>query len=119
MKKPISPKVHGIIDYGFAVAQLLAPPLLGLTGVAKKLAYAEAANTFAFNSLSDHPTAIRRSFSFNPVHKVLDIANLAGLLVLPKITGADKQPPAKRFFAGIFLSGCIHVLLTDYDGDTE
>ena len=115
MKKPISPA----IDYGFAAALLLAPSLLKLKGAAKTLAYAEAANTAAFNALSDHPVAIRRTFSFNPVHKMLDIANLFGFLVLPKITGAGKQPAARRFFAGILVAACIHVLLTDYNGDTE
>ena len=49
----------------------------------------------------------------------MDIANLAGFVVLPHLTGAAKQPKARRFFAGILLAGIVHVLLTDYQGDKD
>lgn len=35
-RKPIGPKLHGAIDYGFFTIQTLAPGLFGLEGTALK-----------------------------------------------------------------------------------
>jgi hypothetical protein len=116
MKKPIGPKAHGILDYGFTAVLLLAPLLLKFKRPAKRFAYGEAAKTLLFNGLSKTGVGIQPVIPFNPAHKALDIITLAGFLVLPRITGASRQPAAKRFFQGILAAGIIHVLLTDYKG---
>jgi hypothetical protein len=114
--KPISPAAHGAIDYAFAAAHLLAPSLLGLKGPARSLCYIFGLKVLALNALSDHPLALNRAIPM-PTHKKLETSLLPGLVILPAVTGAWRQPAAGAFFLGSLLVGLTNYLLTDYQAN--
>lgn len=113
MKKPIGPKAHGAIDYGFVTMQALAPSLFGLRGSAKSLCYAFAGAQGVLNAFTDQPLAVRRLVPFR-VHGQLETPFVPALLLLPWVTGALKQRKARRYFVSFFVVALANYLLTDY-----
>lgn len=99
--KPIGPKAHGAIDYGFVTLQTLAPTLFDLKGVARTLCYAFAGTQGLLNIFTDHPLALKRMVPFR-VHGELETPFVPALLVLPWITGALRQRNARRYFFSFF-----------------
>ena len=112
-KKPIGPWAHGAIDYGFATLNALAPTLFGLEGSAKTLCYAFAGSQGLLNTFTDHPLGLKRLVPFW-VHGALETPYVPALIILPSVTGAFKQPKAKRYFFSFFGIALANYLLTDY-----
>lgn len=113
-RTPIGPRAHGVIDYGFVAVQALAPTVFGLDGAARALCYGFAATQGVLNALTDHPVALERLVPFR-VHGQLETPFVPALLLLPWITGALRQPNARRYFASFFAIALMNYLLTDYD----
>jgi len=111
--KPIGPKAHGFIDYGFVTLQALAPILFGLKGPAKTLCYSFAAAQGLLNAFTDQPWALKRVVPFR-VHGQLETPFVPALLVLPWLRGALKQPRAQHYFVSFFMVALANYLLTDY-----
>jgi hypothetical protein len=112
-RKPIGPTAHGAIDYGFVTLQTLAPGLFRLKGPARTLCYAFAATQGVINVFSDHPLAVKRVIPFR-LHGQLETPFVPALLVLPWVTGALRQPNARRYFFSFFSIALANYLLTDY-----
>ena len=105
-KKPISPKTHAAIDYGFLGLMLAGPSLLGLSGSAKTLAYAFGGVDGGLTALTDQPLALKRLLPFR-THGTIELASVPAIVALPLLTGALKQPKARAFFgaaAGMVLA---------------
>lgn len=115
MKKPITPTVHGLLDYGFATALLTAPLIMKMGKKATRISYMLGAGTVAYSVFTDYPVAVNRSIPMR-VHKKLDIANLAALVAIPILTGTVKQKKAAGLFAALLVAGISNVLFTDWDG---
>jgi hypothetical protein len=111
--KPIGPKAHGAIDYGFVTLQALAPSLFGLKGPAQVLYYPFAGMQGVLNALTDHPLGLKRVVPLR-VHGQLETPFVPALLVLPWVTGALKQRNARRYFLSFFGIAAANYLLTDY-----
>lgn len=111
--KPIGPKAHGAIDYGFVTLQALAPSLFGLKGPSRMLCYAFAGTQGVINALTDHPLGLKRVITFR-VHGQLETPFVPALLVLPWVTGALKQRNARRYFLSFFGITVANYFLTDY-----
>jgi hypothetical protein len=116
--KPISPKAHGAIDYGFLAANLLAPSLLGLKGPAKALSYMFGGMQGGLNALTDQPLAIKPLVPFRP-HGTVELSSGPLFVLLPWITGALKDPRARNYFLAL---GAVLVTvynLTDWEADPD
>lgn len=111
--KPIGPKAHGAIDYGFLTLQTLAPSLFGLKGNAKTLCYVFGGAQGLLNLFTDHPLALKRLVPLR-VHGQLETPFVPALLVLPWMMGAFKQRNARRYFVSFFGIALVNYLLTDY-----
>lgn len=114
--KPIGPTAHGAIDYGFVTVQTLAPRLFGLAGPARTLCYAFAATRGALNALTDHPLGLKRVVPLR-VHGQCETPFVPALLLFPWLTGALKQPRARRYFLSFFCVVLANYLLTDYNAN--
>ena len=112
-RKPIGPRAHGAIDYGFVTLQALAPSLFGLTGVARLLCYVFAAKQGVLNALTDHPLGIKRIVALR-VHGQLETPFVPSLILIPWATGALKQRNARYYFLSFFVIALANYLLTDY-----
>ena len=111
--KPIGPTAHGAIDYGFVTLQSLAPTLFSLKGPAKTLCYGFALSQGILNTFTDHPLGLKRMIPLR-VHGQLETPFVPALLLLPLVTGALKQPNARRYFLSFFAIALTNYLLTDY-----
>lgn len=116
--KPISPKMHGIIDYTFAAGLLILPPLLGLNKKAKNLYKIMAAEMLLYSSLTDYPAGLTPLIPYETHHK-LDIVNVAGMAGDTFFKGIRKQKRAIIFHIAATTLALATVLLTDWQATPE
>ncbi len=116
-RKPISPDMHGLIDYGFGVLNTVGPAALGLTGSARTAPAVAAVVQGTLNALSNQRYAAKRIVPFR-AHGKLEAAGVPALLVASIVTEAWKQPKAPVFYAGQFLALGTVYTLTDWNGQT-
>lgn len=112
--KPIDPTAHIAIDYGFIAAEFMAPNLLEMEGVERKICYTFGAMAAAIVLLSDNRLALKRVIPMR-VHGQLDTPFVPVLLLIPWVAGAMRRPKARRYFVSFFLAAAINYLLTDYN----
>ena len=113
MKKPVSPKAHGIIDYVFSGIQLAGPFLLRLNPATKKTYTALSTGFTLVNALTDTKVGVKRLIPFQ-VHQKADMGFLAGLSLLSLVSFIRNDRKARLFHLA-FLGGALaHYLLTNY-----
>ena len=112
--KPISPKIHGLIDYAFAVALFAVPKLIGSKKKTRVLYKIIAGEVFLYGAISKHPNAMYPIIPFG-LHKKIDIGNLTGLALLSAYKGIYKHQPTLTFHAGMIILGITTVLLTNWN----
>ena len=95
--KPIKPRAHGVIDYGFLAMNLAAPSLLGLKGAAKKLCYLFGGVQGGLNAMTDQPLALKRLVPFR-THGTVELLSGPAFVALPWLTGALRDPRARNYF---------------------
>ena len=115
MAKPISPRVHGILDYSTIAATAAAPKLFGFPRNAAIAAYALAGGYLALSALTRYPTAMKPGVPLR-AHQVTDIA-LGGLLpTLPWMLGFSDNRRARNFFLALTgITGAV-TALTQWQG---
>ena len=114
--KPISPKMHGIIDYAFAAILVLVPPVLNLNRKARKLYKLLGANVMVYSALTDYPAGIIPVISYQQ-HEKIDYANIGEFAVETLYNGIRKDKRALAFHIGITTLAVITVMLTNWDAD--
>ncbi len=65
--KPISPRIHGYLDYATVLLFLASPTLIGLTGAASMAAYALAGVHAILTLITDFPLGAAKLLAF-PYH---------------------------------------------------
>jgi hypothetical protein len=117
-KKPISPKMHGVIDYAFATGLLVLPSLLGLNKKAKNLYKVMAAEMFLYSSLTDYPAGIASLIPYE-THRKIDVANIAGMAADTLYKPIRKQKRAMLFHVIATTAALTTFLLTDWKDESE
>lgn len=116
--KPISPKVHGIIDYGFVAALLVLPHVLKLHKKAKKLYAVNAANTLLYSAFTDYPVALKHIIPFS-LHRKMDMENVKALALATLYRPLHRNKRALYFHIGIIAAAILTISLTDWEADTK
>lgn len=114
MQKPISPRVHGVLDYATVAATLAAPTLLRFPGSAARAAYALAGGYAALSAFTDYPLSVRRAVPFR-AHGLAEGAVGAVLPVLPRVLGFSRHRGARGFFLGLTALTAVVAALTDWE----
>ena len=112
--KPITPKMHGIMDYSLAATLLLAPPALGLNKKATNIYRGLAANLMSYNAMTDYSVGIKPVISLQ-THKKVDYANLALFAIAGLLKPVRKEKKALAFHAGVIAMAAANIFLTDWD----
>ncbi len=111
----ISPRLHGYLDYVTVVVFLLAPTLIGLTGLPAQLAYALAGIHLVMTLLTDFPLGVAKLIPF-PMHGWIERA-VGPLLVLASfLPGFATDTTAQVFYLVMGVVIIAVGLLTDYQG---
>jgi hypothetical protein len=112
-RKPISPAIHGLVDYGFALALATVPGLIGCNKKTVALYRGIALEVFLYGAATKHPLALIPMIPMK-VHKIIDIANLSSLTLFTGYKGVRRNPRAKAFNMGMVALGLTSVLLTQW-----
>lgn len=115
--KPVTPKLHAIIDYVFSGIQMAAPLLLGLNRKAATTYGALGAGFLAINALTDTPAGLKHFLSFKK-HQKADQSFLAGLSLLSFANYIRRDKRARNFHLGFLAAAIAHYILTDYNAHT-
>ncbi len=109
--KVITPSIHAYLDYLTVAIFVVAPPVLGLTGLAELIAYALALVHLALTLVTDSELSVIRAIAL-PLHGWVERIVGPVLVVLPFVLGF--QGTARIFYVAIGLVIIAVGLLTDY-----
>jgi len=114
MRKPISPKLHGMLDYATSAATALLPLLMPLPRRAARTAEAWAAAYTALSALTDYPLALRRRVPFQ-MHGAVDRALGLVMPALPWILGFARNRRGRNVFLALAGVTIVVTALTDWN----
>ncbi|TDH24546.1 hypothetical protein EXU57_14480 [Segetibacter sp. 3557_3] len=118
MNKPVTPAIHGIVDYVFSGIQIAGPAALGLDANARNV-YMVLGGTFGIiNALTDTPAAIKPVLSMK-THQKTDAAFLLGLAALSFAGFVRKHRKTRTFHLAFLATAVTNYVLTDYNADTK
>lgn len=118
MRRPISPDMHGVLDYSTVLLTAAAPKLFGFSDRAAKTCAALAGGYLALSALTDYDLSVRRLVPF-PVHGAVEAMESLMLPFLPRLLGFDRDKGARSFLMGLAALGVATALLTDWKGNTH
>ena len=112
-RKPISPLMHGIIDYVFSFALLSAPSLIMLNKKAQRLYTINAFGVILYSAFTKYPPSVKQIIPLR-LHKKIDCASLALIAFETCCKEIRKDKRAITFSAVMVTAGIVAVLLTDW-----
>ena len=112
---PISPRVHGVLDYATVAAVAAAPMLLDLPDNAARLCYGLAAGYLGLSMLTDYPLAAKRAIPFKG-HGLAEGAIGAALPAMPWALGFADNKRARNLVFGLTAMTAVVAALTDWGG---
>jgi hypothetical protein len=113
--KILTPLYHGYLDYGVVLIFLLAPTVLGLSGIPAIIAYTLAVVHLALTLATDFPLGRIRLVPLK-IHGFIELIVSIALLLLPWILQFSNVPIARNFY--VVMGGLIFAvwLITAYSG---
>ena len=111
--KPISPIVHGYLDYLTVAVFLLAPSLLGFEGLPAMLSWMLAGVHLALTLVTDFPLGWRRWLPFS-IHGWIERVVGPTLVLIAFLPGFSGAASAFAFYALMGLAIIAVGWLTDY-----
>ena len=114
LPKPISPRLHSVIDYGFAAGNLALPSLLGLSTRAKGMFALFGAVQGALNALTVQPFAVDQVVPFR-MHGLIEKSSAPIYFGVPLLLGLHKEPRARMFWLALGVALIAVYNLTDWD----
>jgi hypothetical protein len=116
MRKPISPRVHGMIDYGTVAAVAAAPAVFDMPPRARNLFEGLAGGYGGLSSVTKYPLSLKRIVPFK-AHGAAELAIGAVLPALPWILGFAQNRAARNLCFGLTALTLVVAALTDWDQD--
>ena len=113
MSKPVSARVHGVLDYATVAAFLNAPMVFGFHGTPAAIAYWLAGIHLLMTGCTDFPVGFFMWIPFK-VHGVIELLAGIFILVAPWIFGFAQDAAARNFFVGMAIVLLVVIALTDY-----
>ena len=113
MTKPVSARVHGVLDYATVAAFLNAPMVFGFHGTPAAIAYWLAGVHLLMTGCTDFPVGFFMWIPFK-VHGVIELLAGIFMLVAPWSFGFAQDAAARNFFVAMAIILLVVVALTDY-----
>jgi len=112
-RKPTSPDMHVLADYGVVALNVVAPFIFNFIEPARNAAWILAGTVLLLNGMTDNRFGLVKVIPFR-VHGLIELPFLAVILVLPWLMGAFQQDVAMYYFITLFVIATVHFLLTDW-----
>ena len=113
MRKPISPLLHGVLDYATTVATAAAPKMLGFPEPAAQLCYGLAGSYGSLSAVTDYPLAVKRVVPFKAHGATEAVIGLA-LPATPWLLGFAQHRAARNWMLGLTALTFVVAALTDW-----
>ncbi|HEX2570482.1 MAG TPA: hypothetical protein VH877_13070 [Polyangia bacterium] len=113
--KILSPRLHGYLDYLTVLIFVLAPTLLGLTGVPAMLAYTLAGVHLAMTLLTNFPMGLVKLVPM-PLHGWVERVVGPTLIAIPFLLGFSGDTKALSFYIAMGATIIVVGVVTDYQG---
>jgi hypothetical protein len=118
MRKPITPFMHGMLDYTTVATVAAAPRLMRLSGRASATCYALAGGYAMLSMMTDYPLAAKRAIPFK-AHGIAEGAVGALLPALPFLLDFASQRRARNLCFALAGVTAVVSALTDWDKKSE
>jgi hypothetical protein len=112
--KPISPRLHSLIDYGFAAGNLLLPTLLRTSGKSRALFAAFGLTQGTLNAITVQPIAVDQVVPFR-IHGLIEKNSAPIYFGVPLLLGLHREPKARAFWLTVGAALVTVYNLTDWD----
>ena len=113
MKKPISPRLHGVLDYATVAATAAAPTMLRFPSSAARLCYSLAGGYGGLSAVTDYPLSLTRAVPFK-AHGAAELAVGLALPALPWALGFARHRAARNYCLGLTALTFVVAALTDW-----
>jgi SPW repeat-containing protein len=111
--KPISARVHGVLDYATVVGFLNAPMVFDFHGTPASILYWLAGIHLLMTGCTDFPLGFFKYIPFK-IHGAIELVAGVFIVVAPWIYGFADNGAARNFFLAIAIVIFVVVALTDY-----
>ena len=118
MKKPISPRTHGIIDYATVLTVAAAPKMFDMPDNAARLCYALAGGYLALSMVTEYPLSAAPMVPFK-AHGAAEAAIGLALPAMPWALGFSDHKRATGFFFALTAFTAVVATLTDWDASPQ
>ena len=116
MQKPITPRVHGMIDYSTSAMIAAAPAMLNLPKPATALFTTLAATYTGISAFTNYPLSVKRAIPFK-AHGAAELVSALALPALPWVLGFAKHRTARNLCFGLAALTVTVAALTDWDAE--
>ncbi len=113
--KILNPRTHGYLDYVTVILFLVAPTVLGLTGIPAMLAYALAMIHLVMTLVTDFPLGVVPLIPFT-IHGWVERVVGPVLIIVPFVLGFSTDLVARNFYVAMGIVIVLVGLVTDYKG---
>jgi len=117
MAKPISPKLHGIIDYLTVPLLVAAGPLFGFGGRAAQITSTVAGAILVYSAATQYPPSIVKLVPLK-IHRMIDIVLGVMFIIYPHVFHFPEHS-ALLFFIVFGLFSLVVVFLTDWSPNVQ
>ena len=116
MRKPISPRIHGVLDYATSATVAAAPLAMNFPQPARVLFESLAAGYTGVSAVTDYPLSMKRLIPFK-AHGATELAIAAVLPFLPWALGFADHRAARNLCFGLTALTVVVAALTDWDSN--
>ena len=113
--KPISARIHGVLDYAMVAGFLNAPMVFGFHGTPAAIVYWLAGVHLLMTGCTDFPLGFFKFIPFK-IHGVIELVAGVFIICAPWVFGFAGDGVARNFFIVIAIVIFAVVALTDYSG---
>ncbi|HEX6573328.1 MAG TPA: hypothetical protein VF042_00035 [Gemmatimonadaceae bacterium] len=111
MAKPISPTLHGVIDYLTVPVLLAAGPVFHFDGRPAEITSTLAGVVLVYSLFTAYRLGLVKMITL-PMHRAIDIVFGVSMILAPFVLGFTGS--AKYFFVAMGIFGLLVVVLTDF-----
>ncbi|MCU0634054.1 MAG: hypothetical protein MUE41_04190 [Gemmatimonadaceae bacterium] len=114
MRRIISPRTHGVLDYLTVAVLALAPAALDLSTRATTTAFVLAGSYLVLSLLTDYPLALVRLVPFR-IHGIIEALSVVALPLLPWWLDFSADLAGRNLCVALAVVTLVVAMLTDWD----
>ena len=114
--QPITPRIHGMIDYSTSAAVAAAPAMFNLPKAATNLFTTLAATYTGIAAFTDYPMSLKRAIPYK-AHGAAELVSALALPALPWVLGFARHRTARNLCFGLAAMTIVVAALTDWEAE--